>query len=346
MREEKPRSSGVGEFAFDLVVSTEMTYEWASGLVVVLPESRGWGTSTRRSAVVFRGRTTSRCVASLSIGVWRAVRRPCRVLTVEERARVNINITRLATRPYPRLLALLLRRRVATLGQVVPAPAPPHLARKRKTRPAPTVPEAGPLPAAVTEEELMGSGHELPEGYTCPLCCLPMALPVAKHSSFKSCCMKTVCDGCSLASRQRGMGKMCPFCRAPTPDSDAATPATLARVQKRVDAKDPMAIEFLAGAYYSGDRGLQQDIPRAIELWTKAACLGDLDAHYRLGYRYYHGEGVEKDMGSRTRRPVETPSSPSSESTRNAASLPPLLCSSLPDPPPAVPPSSSSIQAG
>jgi len=62
MREEKPRSSGVGEFAFDLVVSTEMTDEWASGLVVVRPESRGWGTSTmyeaRRSAVVFRVRTS------------------------------------------------------------------------------------------------------------------------------------------------------------------------------------------------------------------------------------------------------------------------------------------------
>ncbi|EJK52019.1 hypothetical protein THAOC_28754, partial [Thalassiosira oceanica] len=39
------------------------------------------------------------------------------------------------------------------------------------------------LAEPVTEEELMSSGHELPEaGYTCPLCCLPIALPAEKHS--------------------------------------------------------------------------------------------------------------------------------------------------------------------
>ncbi|EJK52831.1 hypothetical protein THAOC_27860 [Thalassiosira oceanica] len=46
--------------------------------------------------------------------------------------------------------------------------------------PAPAVPAVGPLPDAVTAEELMNSGHELPEGYTCPLCCLPIALPAGE----------------------------------------------------------------------------------------------------------------------------------------------------------------------
>ncbi|EJK55603.1 hypothetical protein THAOC_24653 [Thalassiosira oceanica] len=158
---------------------------------------------------------------------------------------------------------------------------------------SPGVPTAGPPP--VSEEELMNSGHELHESYTCPLCCLPVALPAPKHSKFKLCCMKRVCDGCILALYQRGMGDTCPFCRTTIPNSDNDA-ALLALVRKRVDAKDPEATEFLAGAYYSGDRGLQQDIPRAIELWTEAARLDDLDAHYRLGCRYYRGEGVEKDM--------------------------------------------------
>ncbi|EJK48389.1 hypothetical protein THAOC_32813 [Thalassiosira oceanica] len=156
---------------------------------------------------------------------------------------------------------------------------------------SPGVPTAGPPP--VTEEELMNSGHELHESYTCPLCCLPVALPAPKHSKFKLCCMKRVCDGCILALYQRGMGKMCAFCRTPTPDSDAAR---LALVQKRVDVKDPRATEFLAVAYDSGKYGLQQHVPRAIELWTESACLGDLGAHYKLGYRYYHGDGAEQDL--------------------------------------------------
>ncbi|EJK66156.1 hypothetical protein THAOC_12937, partial [Thalassiosira oceanica] len=152
---------------------------------------------------------------------------------------------------------------------------------------------AGETPGFITEVVLMNSGHELHEIYTCPLCCLPVALPVAKHSSRKPCCMKMVCDGCTYASYQRGMGDTCAFCRAPTPFSDAAM---LALVQKRVNAKDPVAIKSLADANYRGNYGLPLDIPRAIELWTEAARLGDLGAHFNLGCRYYNGEGVKTDV--------------------------------------------------
>ncbi|EJK47806.1 hypothetical protein THAOC_33455, partial [Thalassiosira oceanica] len=141
---------------------------------------------------------------------------------------------------------------------------------------APAVPAAGPLPEAVTEEQL----------------------PAGKHSKLMPCCMKMVCNGCILASRKRGMGKMCAFCRTPTPDSDAAA---LALVRKRVDAKDPEAIGFLARTYFHGNYGLQQDTSMAIELWTEAALLGDLKAHFKLGWRYYQGEGVEQDVAKGTR---------------------------------------------
>ncbi|EJK71684.1 hypothetical protein THAOC_06852 [Thalassiosira oceanica] len=146
----------------------------------------------------------------------------------------------------------------------------------------------------VTQEELMNSGHELPERYTCPLCCLPIALPAPKHSKVKPCCMKTVCNGCTHASRQRGMGRMCPFCRTPLPKRGAA--AVLALIRKRVDARDPKATEILAHAYCHGEHGLMQDVPRAIQLWTEAANLGDLNAHYKLGFRFCKGDGVEKDV--------------------------------------------------
>jgi TPR repeat protein len=37
------------------------------------------------------------------------------------------------------------------------------------------------------------------------------------------------------------------------------------------------------------------DYISAFEYWTKAAALGDADAHSRLAVRYSNGEGVEKD---------------------------------------------------
>ncbi|EJK72431.1 hypothetical protein THAOC_06040, partial [Thalassiosira oceanica] len=157
---------------------------------------------------------------------------------------------------------------------------------------APVASTAGHLPRFVTEDQLMSSGHELPDIYTCPLCCLPIALPVAKNSSFEKCCMKRVCNGCRYASYQLGLGDTCAFCRTPTPRSDDAM---LALVGKRVDAKDPNATEFLAYSYYDGDYGLQPDIPRANELWTEAANLGHLSAHFQLGRRYYFGQGLQED---------------------------------------------------
>ncbi|EJK71438.1 hypothetical protein THAOC_07123 [Thalassiosira oceanica] len=141
------------------------------------------------------------------------------------------------------------------------------MAEEQHQPPAPAVPAAGPLPDAVTEEELMSSEHELPEGYTCPLCCLPMALPASMHSKFKSCCMRRfVMAGCILASVQRGLKDICPFCRMPTPDGDATLFAlVLCPGPKTCGHGGPRSSKSLASAYYcDGDLGLQQDTSRAI----------------------------------------------------------------------------------
>ena len=113
-----------------------------------------------------------------------------------------------------------------------------------------------------------------------------------KHSIIEVCCMTRVCDGCDYAAKKRGM-KNCAFCRTPAPKDDASR---IAMVQKRIDAGDADAVEFLACVYYHGGYGLEQDVQRAIELRTKAAELGSLIAHYSLGRSYYYGEGVEQDI--------------------------------------------------
>ncbi|EJK57277.1 hypothetical protein THAOC_22697, partial [Thalassiosira oceanica] len=76
------------------------------------------------------------------------------------------------------------------------------------------------------------------------------------------------------------------------PGDDASK---LAMTQKRVDKGDAEAMQFLGDQYYYGMLGLAKDVPRAIELWTEAAELGSLDAHFSLGFVYYNGIGVEED---------------------------------------------------
>ena len=69
----------------------------------------------------------------------------------------------------------------------------------------------------------------------------------------------------------------------------------LAMVQERIDKGDAGAMKILGDKYYTGELGLAKNVPRAIELWTDAAELGSIDAHYQQGAAYYHGEGIEED---------------------------------------------------
>jgi TPR repeat protein len=59
---------------------------------------------------------------------------------------------------------------------------------------------------------------------------------------------------------------------------------------KRVEKNDPDAMTQMGAMRY--DEG---DYISAFEYYTKAAALGDADAHARLAVMYSNGEGVEKD---------------------------------------------------
>ncbi|EJK45863.1 hypothetical protein THAOC_35500 [Thalassiosira oceanica] len=151
--------------------------------------------------------------------------------------------------------------------------------------------------AELKDEKMYSQGHERPEGDFCPICTLPIPLPMSYHSSFNACCMKRICKGCDLAARKRGM-KDCLFCRTPSPDNDVDK---LAMIRARVEKKDPAAIKLLGDLYYHGSLGLQKNMRRAMELWTEAAELGSIEALYHLGdAHFFGGEGVEvnKEKGA------------------------------------------------
>ena len=145
--------------------------------------------------------------------------------------------------------------------------------------------------AELEDEQLYNQGHERPDGDFCPICTLPIPLPMNDHSVVTFCCIKRICDGCVVAAQKRGMHD-CPFCRTPTPDTDADK---VAMIQARVEKKDPDAIYFLGGKYLFGQLGLQKDIQKAVELYTESAELGSIESLYGLGVAYYYGEGVQED---------------------------------------------------
>ena len=133
--------------------------------------------------------------------------------------------------------------------------------------------------AELKDEQLYSQGHERPEGDSCPICTLPIPIPMGKHSVFNACCMKNICHGCNIAAQKRGMLD-CSFCRTPLSDNDVAK---VSMIQARVEKKDPAAIYHLGQTYFFGGLGLQKDMRKAVEMYTEAAKLGSVDALYSLG---------------------------------------------------------------
>ena len=143
---------------------------------------------------------------------------------------------------------------------------------------------------AELHDELLFKQPESTHRGDCPICCLPLPID-PKKCKMMSCCCKFICNGCGFAKGTREvlerLQEKCPFCRK-------AVPSTMEEhnvlMMKRVEANDPVATCSMGIKRYR-----QGNVEAAVEYWTRAAALGDVEAHYRLWAMYYVGEGVEKD---------------------------------------------------
>eukprot|EP00986_Skeletonema_menzelii_P005700 scaffold2115_cov108-Skeletonema_menzelii.AAC.2 len=125
----------------------------------------------------------------------------------------------------------------------------------------------------------------------CPICCLPLPIDPKKFSLYTCCSKHIICDGCNLANQKREHeGKLqqkCAFCRKAAPNTDEEKNEQL---MKRIEANDPVAMCFTGTERY-----IEGDYKSAFEYWTRAASLGDVQAHFQLSTLYHNGQGVEKD---------------------------------------------------
>eukprot|EP00984_Skeletonema_dohrnii_P005332 scaffold1874_cov89-Skeletonema_dohrnii-CCMP3373.AAC.9 len=144
--------------------------------------------------------------------------------------------------------------------------------------------------AAELRDELLFKQPESSYLGDCPICCLPMPFD-AKKSIMYHCCSKVICDGCDHANRMREIrGKLkfkCPFCRKLTVETDEERDK---RWMKRIEANDPAAMNQKGAQQYN-----KGDYSSAFEHLTKAAELGNVEAHYGLAGMYRDGHGVEKN---------------------------------------------------
>ncbi len=144
--------------------------------------------------------------------------------------------------------------------------------------------------AAELRDELLFKQPESSHLGDCPICCLPLPIDPPKSSWF-ICCSKLVCNGCTYSNKEREreakLKQKCPFCRHPLPETDEDDHEILMR---RVSADDPIALTKIGSIRQEGG-----DYNNAAELYTRAAELGDVNAHFQLALLYHGGRGVEMD---------------------------------------------------
>ena len=144
--------------------------------------------------------------------------------------------------------------------------------------------------AAELRDKLLFKQPESSSYGECPICCLPLSLDPSK-SRLMSCCSNIVCNGCNYVNQKRELDERlqskCPFCRKAMPKTKEEA---IEQQMKRIEADDPVAMRHMGTERY--DEG---DYKSAFEYYTKAAALGNVEAHYRLSILYGDGAGVEKD---------------------------------------------------
>ena len=136
--------------------------------------------------------------------------------------------------------------------------------------------------AAELRDEILFKQPERSHWGDCPICYLPMPLD-NKISKMMLCCSKTICSGCYHLQQK------CQLCRKILPGTEEEINE---QWMKQIEANDPALMCRMGTKRY-----IEGDYESAMDYWTKAAALGDVEAHYQLSTFYVGGKGVEKDEG-------------------------------------------------
>ena len=117
---------------------------------------------------------------------------------------------------------------------------------------------------------------------------------IGHETQYQPCCGKLLCCGCLYEAFEADREKrLIPFCRTPYHTSDIELTK---RIRKRIEANDDSAIYTLACFYRDGLYGVPENQERAMELFLRAGKLGNLYGHFKAGFNYMNGLGVQRNM--------------------------------------------------
>uniref|UniRef100_A0A7S2Q118 MYND-type domain-containing protein n=1 Tax=Skeletonema marinoi TaxID=267567 RepID=A0A7S2Q118_9STRA len=142
--------------------------------------------------------------------------------------------------------------------------------------------------SAEHEEALFKTPPPRPD---CPICFIPLPIDITQ-CQYQGCCSKHLCTGCIQAHWMISDELDCPFCRVVATEDDKEY---VKRIEKRAATNDAEAIQFLAGLYTDGKKGLKQDHVKAMQLYMKAGKLGSALAYRNVGAAFHDGRGVKKN---------------------------------------------------
>ena len=91
----------------------------------------------------------------------------------------------------------------------------------------------------------------------------------------------------------KGRDDNCPFWKTPRAENDEEI---ITWTEKRISVGDANAVGLLGFKYSRGESGLPQYFKKVFELYSRAAELGQAEAHFNLGVMYHKGVYMERDM--------------------------------------------------
>ena len=142
------------------------------------------------------------------------------------------------------------------------------------------------------DEMDIGPLGKLPPREECPICMRVLPIHERLHM-YALCCGKFICSGCKFQHTMKRDQSTCPFCRTKLPESDEEM---LVQLRKRVELKDPHALNNMAMEHGFGRLGLPINQAKCLELVREAAALGCPTAQYELGSFHAQGKmGLEQN---------------------------------------------------
>ena len=133
----------------------------------------------------------------------------------------------------------------------------------------------------------------IPESEECPVCMIPLPYAAQGHEIvFHSCCGKSICSGCNTLTEAKKGAQMhdlkCAFCRQPMVKNG------MKELKKLMKKNVPEAFVQMAHEHKIGHRVLQSDT-KALQMYIRAAELGNTEAYYKIGFFHDGGIAVEQD---------------------------------------------------